>query len=40
MAGLLKTFTELNPDKQPDEIKLVLKVVESDKRESNKEKIA
>jgi hypothetical protein len=40
MAGLLKTFLELNPDKQPDEIKLVLKVVESDKRESNKEKIA
>ena len=29
---------ELNPDKQPDEIKLVLKVVESDKRESSKEK--
>lgn len=38
MAGLLKTFTELNPDKQPDEIKLVLKVVESVKeKERTKE---
>ena len=38
MAGLLKTFLELNPDKQPDEIKLVLKVVESVKeKERTKE---
>ena len=28
MAGFLKTFIELNPDKQPDEIKLTVKVVE------------
>ena len=28
MAGFLKTFTELNPDKQPDEIKLTLKVID------------
>ena len=28
MAGFLKTFTELNPDKEPDEIKLTLKVIE------------
>ena len=28
MAGFLKTFTELNPDKQPDEIKLTVKVVD------------
>ncbi|MBQ2541227.1 MAG: hypothetical protein II551_06245 [Paludibacteraceae bacterium] len=27
MAGLLKTFVELNPDKEPDEVKLVLKVI-------------
>ena len=25
MAGFLKTFVELNPDKEPDEIKLTLK---------------
>ena len=28
MAGFLKTFTELNPDKEPDEIKLTLKVID------------
>ena len=28
MAGFLKTFIELNPDKEPDEIKLTVKVVE------------
>lgn len=28
MAGFLKTFIELNPDKQPDEIKLTVKVVD------------
>ena len=28
MNGLLKTFLELNPDKQPDEIKLTVKVIE------------
>ena len=28
MAGFLKTFTELNPDKEPDEIKLTVKVIE------------
>ena len=27
MAGLLKTFVELNPDKQPDDIKLTVKCV-------------
>ena len=27
MAGFLKTFVELNPDKQPDEIKLTVKVI-------------
>ncbi len=28
MAGFVKTFVELNPDKEPDEIKLTVKVVE------------
>ena len=28
MAGFLKTFIELYPDKQPDEIKLTVKVVD------------
>ena len=28
MAGFLKTFVELNPDKQPDEIKLTVKVID------------
>ena len=28
MAGFLKTFLELNPDKEPDEIKLTVKVIE------------
>ena len=28
MAGYVKTFTELNPDKEPDEIKLTVKVIE------------
>ena len=28
MAGFLKTFIELNPDKEPDEIKLTVKIVE------------
>ena len=28
MAGFLKTFIELNPDKEPDEIKLTVKVVD------------
>ena len=28
MSGFLKTFVELNPDKEPDEIKLTVKVVE------------
>ena len=28
MSGFLKTFIELNPDKEPDEIKLTVKVVE------------
>ena len=27
MAGFLKTFVELNPDKEPDEIKLTVKVI-------------
>lgn len=27
MDGFLKTFTELNPDKEPDEVKIVLKVI-------------
>ena len=29
MAGFLKTFVELNPDKEPDEIKLTVKVIEN-----------
>ena len=28
MAGYVKTFVELNPDKDPDEIKLTVKVIE------------
>ena len=28
MAGFVKTFLELNPDKEPDEIKLTVKVIE------------
>jgi len=28
MAGFLKTFVELNPDKQPDEVKLTVKVID------------
>ena len=28
MAGFLKTFLELNPDKEPDEIKLTVKVID------------
>ena len=28
MAGYMKTFVELYPDKQPDEIKLTVKVIE------------
>ena len=28
MVGFLKTFVELNPDKQPDEIKLTVKVID------------
>ena len=28
MAGYLKTYIELNPDKQPDEIKLTVKVID------------
>ena len=28
MAGYMKTFAELNPDKEPDEIKLTVKVIE------------
>ena len=28
MAGYVKTFVELNPDKEPDEIKLTVKVIE------------
>ena len=28
MSGFLKTFVELNPDKQPDEIKLTVKVID------------
>ena len=28
MAGFVKTFVELNPDKEPDEIKLTVKIVE------------
>ena len=28
MTGFVKTFTELNPDKEPDEIKLTVKVIE------------
>ena len=28
MAGYVKTFAELNPDKEPDEIKLTVKVIE------------
>ena len=27
MAGYVKTFIELNPDKEPDEIKLTVKVI-------------
>ena len=30
MAGFLKTFVELNPDKEPDEIKLTLKCINLD----------
>ena len=29
MAGFLKTFIDLNPDKEPDEIKLTVKVIEN-----------
>ena len=28
MAGFLKTFVDLNPDKEPDEVKLTVKVIE------------
>ena len=28
MAGYVKTFVELYPDKEPDEVKLTVKVVE------------
>ena len=28
LAGFLKTFVELNPDKEPDEIKLTVKVID------------
>ena len=28
MTGFLKTFVELNPDKEPDEIKLTVKVID------------
>ena len=28
MSGFLKTFVELNPDKEPDEIKLTVKVID------------
>ena len=28
MSGFLKTFIELNPDKEPDEIKLTVKVID------------
>jgi len=28
MAGFLKTFIELNPEKEPDEVKLTVKVVD------------
>ena len=28
MAGFIKTFIELNPDKEPDEIKLTVKVID------------
>ena len=28
MAGYVKTFLELNPDKEPDEIKLTVKVID------------
>ena len=28
MSGFLKTFAELNPDKEPDEIKLTVKVID------------
>ena len=28
MAGFLKTFIDLNPDKEPDEVKLTVKVIE------------
>ena len=28
MAGYVKTFVELNPDKEPDEIKLTVKVID------------
>ena len=28
MAGYVKTYIELNPDKEPDEIKLTVKVIE------------
>jgi len=28
MAGYVKTFVELYPDKEPDEIKLTVKVIE------------
>jgi len=27
-SGFVKTFLELNPDKEPDEIKLTVKVIE------------
>ena len=28
MAGFLKTFIDLNPDKEPDEVKLTVKVID------------
>jgi len=28
MAGYVKTFVELYPDKEPDEVKLTVKVIE------------
>ena len=31
MAGYVKTFAELNPDKEPDEIKATVKVIEGTK---------
>ena len=37
MAGYVKTFVELYPDKEPDEVKLTVKVIENWKVYENKQ---